>query len=283
MAYTEVLKYGNNFEVKSEIEKKRKIAYNSYIDMFNDIPFEDRKLVMIVADYEKQIPDFEFVTLVKNNLPDVLFPIGHPINGGLYVAHPYDNKKYYPYEIHINKLFEEKYSELVRFLQCLGAKSIVVNSSENEATDKNIKKDTTVDIDGGIGIHNMKGKYTHTTEQTSKQTREKVFYTEQEFIPKKKPYLPEDLKWYYHEALWQGIAKQRLDGNMIKIILKLNSNDLYTFSRNEIQEIEANYKSALKKIGANIKWTVKESKNLKSQRNCELLITVEFVSVDDLE
>jgi hypothetical protein len=130
----------------------------------------------------------------------VIFPIGHPRDGVVYVGHPTTPRVYYPMADFHRKIFEHKLCEAVGLLMSLGAVKIRVEHISGWSEDFSAR----ISVPLGVG-HNVAGQAgSHSKAQT------KILY-EAQLSGTGIPALPTDLVWYNHEPTWQAIAGGRLN------------------------------------------------------------------------
>lgn len=137
------------------------------------------------------------------------FPIGHPREGELYVAHPVMSGVYYPINEFHKKVFEHKFSELNLLLMDLGVKKVEVEyvsgwdlETMNELSIPKTKAKLKINI-----LNSRKIIY-------------KANYKDNNSLK-----LPENLSWYYFEPAWQSVGEGRLKHGLQDFNLTLDYND----------------------------------------------------------
>ena len=97
-----------------------------YVQHFLEQPYNERKLIVPVQSYT-DLSQKKLAVVDINNLPDINFPMGHPVANQLYVGHPYIPSKYIPFDNYELELIEDKIREFSQIMQYLGATEININ------------------------------------------------------------------------------------------------------------------------------------------------------------
>jgi hypothetical protein len=136
---------------------------------------------------------------VDSRIADELnLPPGHPSENEAYVRHPVDEYTYCPFKDYHRWAFEDKFAELVRLLQSLGAKRIEVEHDHGWNRDIAAKIDTDISYVEGPELENG-----------STQSSSVLFRGD--YPGHTDPELPDDLIWYEYEPIWQAVAKGRIE------------------------------------------------------------------------
>ncbi len=278
------------FTITEEHDEKLKIGqqilklYQDFKTQFTNLPFANRKFVLIDNEY-KDLSLNEFIVLKKNDLPDLKFPVGHPLEKELYVGHPYKDGLYIPLDNYEEFLFLDRYQEFRYFLQCLGAKKIAIesrrgkNSSTMQTSENEMKGEVNV---GKMGVNIASGKAEIKNEQASinTETDKKNRTTTQLLNPTRKPYLPDDLRWFPHESDWQGIYNQRVNGVLLNHNEIISSESIKFVSAGEKKNLKAQLQIYMTKIKFDKK--SEDSSESKVNEKIEWAINVEFAPLSEL-
>jgi len=249
----------NNFEEYSE--QKRKIIHID--NKFTDLSSE------------------RFVTLLKGNLPDLIFPVGHPVSNTLYIKHPHKDNVYKPLENYELDLFQDRVGEFCYLMQCLGAKKISIEHIKGIKTEDIENKE--LDINGGVsvgGAFELNAGYNKNENSSKNESSNFHLALNQSFSPTKAPYLPDDLSWFNYETKWQNIHRQRMNGNILEFSEIIKSENNKILSNNELTNIQADFKRLLFKANINVGIN-KENQHTQSTAT-EWKINVEFAPLSEL-
>lgn len=253
--------------------------YTEYKNKFLGLDKEQKRIIY-VADDLKFISN-HYKSFKKKELPNVEFPVGHPMEDQFYIAHPYLESKYIPLHNFENILFRDKVRELSFVLQCLGANSITIESVKGSSIESIANSDINFKADAEIKIHSGGGSRNTKTESENNSKSRSQLSTKQKFTPTKKPYLPESLIWYNHEPEWQQIYQQRMNGNLDSYSINIKNQFSQFNKENEFQKIKAEYENLIVKVGA--EFTKKISKQFQEEGFTEWKIEVDFVPVNELK
>lgn len=264
--------------LKDEAFEDFKSLEQKYVKTFLNLPYNERKVLMPVKQYTDLGQDHLSLLDVKN-MPNIAFPIGHPIANELYVGHPLVPSKYLPFESYQLELVEDKVREFCQLAQCLGATEIAIeclNSSVSDNTTsgkQNVKGnvDTWYDVSGG---HSKEYKY-HMIEELSKSIS-----LHQTFQPKVKPYVPEGLVWYENEPSWQRLVSQRINGGLSSHEERIETKKSQMLEGRELTELKAEVKSLIVDMGMDFDKT--EELKFTQQVNAVLSIKVSFAPIQQL-
>lgn len=224
-----------------------KLAYDGLKDSFLNLNIENRKTVLI-HDQVKSTELNEFLVLDRSNLPGgIVFPLGHPKLNEVYVAHPFQKERYLQYSAYESAVFDNRFEEFSYFLQCLGAKSIVVKVLKGKEIDNVSSEALDVNASLEFGKKIIKNKLEVDTALKSSSVENEVLSTSrirrQNYRPVKKPYIPENLTWYHNEPSWQLLYKQRINGNIEQHHDVITSQNSYSISKSDQVKIKAAFKS----------------------------------------
>ena len=153
---------------------------------------------------------------------DLKFPIGHPRENELYVAHPTLIGTYYPINEFHKKAFEHKFSELILLLTNLGAKKI------------NVEYISGWDFNS---INELDAEKKAKTKINVKLLKDKKLIYNAEYINNESLKLPDNLAWYHHEPTWQSVGEGRLNHDLRNFHLLLEYNDDFGINADLFAEI----------------------------------------------
>lgn len=248
----------------------------------DSIPYHLRKILAPVKSYKSSKKSRSLLnTLVSLDTlltSDLSFPSGHPVEGNIYIAHPVIPKRYIP--IDNNELFitEEKLREFCYLVQCMGATKISITSSYSIANESTNRAETStrgkvslVHIDIELGANQI---------TTNKQIDwlNHLMQFSQEFNPKTKPFIPDNIVWLQHETSWQSLVKQRMTGSLIKHHEHIDLKQSRLIQTNEIKELLGSFSRASISVDANLKRYSESTTNF--TENTSLDIEVSFWPVD---
>jgi hypothetical protein len=268
-----------NKEIHEQILEE---LYESYKLNFVSLPYGQRKFVF-TTDHYLSLANTTLNLLLIDKLPEINFPMGHPINDCVYVAHPFSINLYIPIEYYEVALFLDRVEEYCYILQCLGATKInvewkngvFINDTKNTISDKNgslgLNFQNSVEITGGV-----RKEMIDNNSQTKVNRTSKVL----EYTPTKVPYLPTKLLWYPKETSWQRLVEQRLNGNLSRYTEQISSASNIIVSSNEKKEIKAGLNLSIVE-GRFLNEKSIESQ-LKEETSTEWQIHVEFAPLTDL-
>lgn len=268
-------------EIKKEIER---LTYE-FNETFFDLPYSQRKLIVVNDEY-KQVSSDAFIVLDKNNLPATIkFPVGHPRKEELYVIHPFIKEIYLPYSSYETTIFRDKFEEMSVFIQCLGAKSMTIRVVKGEGS--NSAKNSSLNISGSIGMgksvikNTLNGSIDNKNSVDVLNNAQTAYSRTQKWNPTKKPYMQSDMIWLSDEPSWQRLYQQRISGNILSHHDVLSSKSSYSISEKE----EINLKVAFKNffIDANVDVNELVNSTFSKSETIEWEIEIEFESLENIE
>mgnify|MGYP001171406936 CR=1 FL=1 len=246
-----------NSDIRSQVVDIFTKRYEIFIDGFSNIPYDERKVICVVDELPPEKPK-DFLPLLKDKITEkIKFPPGHPTLGGFYVGHPYKSDIYFPIADYEMELLKNQGRELNNLLQCLGATKIEVHhtkgtsiksstfGTKNESRNVN----SAVNVETDVGIHSAKASMqdidsdsnNFTDSKASSELSGKEIFDGGVFTPEFKPYLPDNLTWYYHNETWQEIAEQRLRGGLQKKTIFLSTHNCSILSEESKRLISQEY------------------------------------------
>ncbi|MBU5353179.1 hypothetical protein KQI74_12845 [Paenibacillus barcinonensis] len=157
----------------------------------------------------------EMLSVSQSEATKLIFPIGHPRFGVLYVAHPADASVYFPFAQFHRFTFEHKFSEAVTLLMSLGASHIEVQHVTGWSKEFSSKMDIAIpQVNVGAAMDASK----------MKKSGSEILFTAN-FEGNTSSSLPESLVWYHHEPTWKQIADGRLKYGMKDFSLTVRYED----------------------------------------------------------
>ncbi len=281
--YNDVYQTASHYQYLSEnsskdFSKEKNDNYNTYIANFNKIDYNERRI--ITTSKTTQLFRSDHITLLDmDNLPDIKFPITHPKQDHTYICHPYKTDIYLPIEDYDKELLSDHINEFCYLLQCLGATSISVENVKGESNDRSSHKNIQIDAgakykknSAGINI-----EYDSRDRNFSKNTLK--IGRNQHFNPTKKPFVPEDLVWFPHQAAWQRLVQQRMDGNLLSHSEYMSSSEQKIVSESEMININAELKILFASIKANAK--ANHEHNIENNNDMEWRVSVTFKPMEE--
>ena len=249
-----------------------------YRDTFLALPYNDRKLLMVVKEYTN-LGASHFAVFRSDRRPDISFPIGHPVTYQLYVGHPYTSQVYLPIDTYELVLVEDRIREFCLLSQYLGATEISIEALNSSQSDS--KREATSDIGGGVSYKIVSGNGAKNNRSSQRLLEEisKSISIHQEFSPYLPPSLPEGMVWYSSEPSWQRLYEQRMRGQDVheeRIETRKNK----VVGDAELQEIKAEVKALV--LSAKGEWSNSLEESLTQQENAVLSIKVKFAPLSQL-
>ena len=272
-------KNGNDITIKKDASGDFSFLDTEYRTNFLDRPYNERKILLPVKQYTEL--DQEVINVLSiDNLPEIEFPIGHPIANQLYIGHPYLPHKYIPFENYQLELVEDKVREFCSFVQKLGATEITIeclNSNSKDSTEKGNKS-----VSGNVQhkVMDANGSYKN---EYSRHLIEELTHSinmHQEFAPNQAPALQENMVWYNNEPSWQRLYEQRMSGSLLYHEERIETRKSQMVEGNEMSEIKAEVKTFFSSAG--IEWNKSMESQYQMQENAILSIKVRFAPMNSL-
>ena len=253
---------------------------NEYTQHFLEQPYSERKLIVPVQSYT-DLSQKKLVVVDINNLPDINFPMGHPVANQLYVGHPYIPSKYIPFENYELELIEDKIREFSQIMQYLGATEINIESVNSSSNNKDSKIDQK--LSGGVDYKLVSGSGNAERHITNKLLEDisQHINLHQKFSPKKYPALPENLVWYQNEPSWQRLYNQRMQGALLEHEERIETKKSQVVENSELKQISAEVKWLF--VQANGNWEQSMEEKFEAHENAILSIHVKFAPLEDLQ
>ena len=263
-----------------KVQKRTERLHRKFRESFFEMPYLARKLIFIDDSFPKEKPD-NFMGVKADYLPEIKFPPLHPKKGQLYVAHPHSMTDYLPLEGHETALFEERYYELLKLLQSLGANYIKITVLAGDSSQLSISTDKGVEQKGGVKGISMGGQFSFDQKSNEKHSHDRKHVFEFTFEPDRAPFVPDDMVWHKHEKLWQTLSYSRTDGNALtaKVNIRSDENRLVSHSDKMIVEQEVGAKC----LSSSSKVKVSSSQSEAGTSYFELELNVKFESKEKLK
>lgn len=268
-----------NQEDRNENKKQFQEMDSIYINSFLSIKYSKRKLLVVVDEITDILPKNMCVMNI-NNLPDIHFPIGHPIANQLYVGHPYIANKYIPFENHELELIDDKIREFCEIMQYLGALEVKIETINRKGQNNSSKINKSIEVDVSYKV--VGGKFSNNNERENNlaDSIAQTINVSETFVPTQKPTLPIDLVWYHNEPSWQRLYKQRMQGGLLEHREKIETQKSKVVENSELTQIETEFKTLI--LSANIKWNQNMEQKFISKEDAEITIYVKFAPLESL-
>jgi len=274
----------DDYEFKNNVEE----LYGKFKDNFNNYKISDRKFILIENEVN-ELSAKSFKILRHKDLPDISLPIGHPIEGEVYACHPFNNTSYFPISTYDEMLFMDRFDEFNYFLQALGATKITIENTRATSIEENSSQNNEKELNIEVDISVVSGKYSeNNTDNNKKQdinNNKKYISREQTFLPTKKPYLPDNLIWYYNEPSWQRLFELRTNGNIISHKESISTEQQQFISNKERNNIKHELEIRIWKIkgGFSENDETQIEQTIKKNESIEWIVNIEFAPIDSLQ
>ena len=271
-------------EAKDLLAESIDNTYSTFKSNFLEQEYQNRKVILIDNKFY-DLSTNAFSVILKHKLPDVIFPIGHPVEKELYVGHPYNNKIYIPISILEEALFMDRFQEFSYFLQSLGATKISIENKRGKAVEQMDSSDAETNVSAelgkaGVSIASAETNKTASSNIEQSQNSYKQISREQIFSPTKKPFLPENLVWYSHEPSWQRLYEQRVNGNLLVHNEVISTEQHQVISQNEKRSLQQSLQYYLS--NADVSHSIDTSHMFTEKETTEWIIHVEFAPINEL-
>ncbi len=286
--YSEARKlYFNSIELKSEEDAEDKLEQikdfqekeEKYIEYFLEQDFNKRLFILPITEIKTLDSDLISV-LTMEQTKKIEFPIGHPIPNQLYIAKPYTNNFYIPFEDYDLVLLEDRLREFCWLAQSLGATKISIESNKKQST--NEKQNKQLSISGKADVKLASGLLSYFNEKQNERLAqiENSISLNQEFHPTSKPIVPTNLLWYEHEASWQRLVTQRLQGGLLNHTERISSNSIELVKASDLTHIKGDFKNLRMKTEGEVE---KQTNTMfEKKESVSLEIHIEFAPLNTL-
>lgn len=286
MAFKEIPPYDGGGDylyrlMKEKDEREIQSAYEQYIQKFDTLPYEKRKVITMTNT--KELFRTENLTLLQMGMlpANVKFPITHPKRDHTYICHPWNNNIYLPIEDYDVELLNDRVNEYCYVMQCLGATHIQIKNRKGESLSEQRKRDANYRANGSYKVVSASGNYAESTNSGEESQSRFSFAKEQTFNPTKKPFIPENLLWFPHEVAWQRLAQQRLDGAILQHSEMVSSSQNKVLSQSEMRDINADLNILFVELGGGRK--TEEDYTISMNEEVEWEISVKFKPIEDFD
>lgn len=289
--YAEARRYYFNSIQFSPYEESKNFRHQKFQDIdkkysehFAELDFNQRKLLLPVNKINSL--DSKQIAVMRMDFSGALqFPIGHPIADQLYVAHPYISGRYIPFEDYDLTFLEDRLREFCWLAQCLGATEVTIESEKDKSFDN--KTNTSSSYSGKASPSHIKvsveGSYEKNREDSRFEQLRNKLSLNQKFSPSQKPFVPDGLVWYEHEASWKRLATQRLQGGLLEHVERMASNNHESamVKASDLVSLKAEFMELIQIEGQYKKEKEVES-SFKKKENISLRIHVTFAPINQL-
>lgn len=248
-------------------------------EKFFERPYNQRKILLPVKQYTDLTQETLNVISV-DNLPEIDFPIGHPVANQLYIGHPYLPHKYLPFENYQLELIEDKVREFCSLAQKLGATEITIECLNTSSSDGTVSGNMSGNASGQHKVveGNVSGRLEYSRHLIEELTHSINMH--QTFTPTQAPILPEGMVWYANEPSWQRLYAQRMEGSLLTHEERIETRKSQMVESSEMKEIKGELKSLFASAG--LEWSKTEEAKYQMQENAILSIKVKFAPMKQL-
>ncbi len=248
-------------------------------EKFFERPYNQRKILLPVKQYTDLTQETLNVISV-DNLPEIDFPIGHPVANQLYIGHPYLPHKYLPFENYQLELIEDKVREFCTLAQKLGATEITIECLNTSSSDGTVSGNMSGNASGQHKVveGNVSGRLEYSRHLIEELTHSINMH--QTFTPTQAPILPEGMVWYANEPSWQRLYAQRMEGSLLTHEERIETRKSQMVESSEMKEIKGELKSLFASAG--LEWSKTEEAKYQMQENAILSIKVKFAPMKQL-
>lgn len=258
-----------------------------FLEEFLKKKYTDRKLLIPVKEIG-EVSLSKIATLFPiSNMPKASFPIGHPSLNELYVAHPYKQKVYVPFESYESDFLNERLHEFCELAQTLGAVEVKVESVKTKEREYNFADNSDIGAEASIKIKEVSlSGGPHAGEKDSVSEFNSILHgisISQNFSkPKQEAALPSNLVWFDHEPSWQQLYRQRVMGNLVEHMEKIESKKNRVIQNSELLNLKL---ELIASSWANITlgWGKSFEEKLQEQEGTSVVIYVRFQNPDEKE
>lgn len=237
-------------------------------------PRESREMILCVDEIPVwPVKNFSFTDVSTLRSLKWKFETGHPQTGEMYICHPLRPDHYYEVRSFHDRLFDEKRSELVHLLECIGARRLHVEAM----TGASIESQNKGNVSGKFSAESLAGAsvdFKQETQDTYKHEKGQVGIEDRELNPAKHPYIPNDLIWYPHEPSWQRIAQAALANRYKTLSVELRYYEDFAVNQKRMTQINGSLKSFTHQI--EIGWNEESEDTLKQKKATAWKYTATF-------
>lgn len=214
----------------------------------NNLP--ERKVIMVMSDDSIPIQSSSILCLERRVIKSLKleFPIGHPVEGLLYLAPPSRNKYYIPAMEYEDAVFIDKVNEYCYLLQCLGAKEIKVYKIAGKSLEEMASSNVTGGIALGHKMVGLNGNFDCNSNNSMSYDNSYKFSRKMTFNPVGKPFVPKDLNWLSIEPRWSRLITNRMNGSLFQYTEEISTSDNNILSETDEFTINAEIKTLITKF-----------------------------------
>lgn len=271
---------GDGVLIKEDAEQDFKLYEQTYIQHFLDIPYAERKLIVPVNEYT-DLSQKSISVLDVKRLPSIEFPIGHPIVNQLYVGHPFLANQYIPFEDYELTFIDDRIREFCLIMQFLGATEVSVESINGKNINEDRKENSTITGESSYKIASANVSVHKGNEDRLVNSIRQAIGLSQKYTPSQFPVLPEGLVWYPHEASWQRLYQQRMQGSLHEHREKIEIRKNRVLQSSELKQAEGEFKSLLLSVHGT--WDKSMETFFEMQEDADLTIYVRFAPLSSLK
>lgn len=208
------------------------------------------------------------------------FPVGHPVDGQIYVQHPYQPNTYFDLDTFHATMLERKHSELMRVLQALGAKRVECSLENTEGSRKKQASDT--QVDGGAKTTHVSVETSVNVQKASSEEENLFLRLRQtmEFNVTEPPHLPDQLLFYHHEEKWQQIAQAALKNQCKRVEVVLEYRQDFAVTEQTAADVKTKVQILMPKVEMHVNTDF--SAELKRMTSTTWHYMVEFASPEEI-
>lgn len=211
--------------------------------------YTDRKLLMPVKEIGA-VSLSKIATLFPiTNMPKASFPIGHPSLNELYVAHPYKQKFYVPFDSYETDFLNERLHEFCELAQAFGAVEVRVESVKTKEKEYGFDKDSDIGVESSIKLKKIsvsggpKGGGKNSLSEVN-SVLHGISISQIFSKPVKEISLPSNLVWFDYEPSWQQLYRQRVMGNLLEHREKIESKKNRVVQSSELLNLKLELKAS---------------------------------------
>ena len=173
----------------------------------------------------------------------LIFELGHPLNGVMYVQHPLQKNVYIDTESFHGNMLERKYAELIRLLVALGATEITCEVENNSSSDEKQRHKKS----GRAGIDTLAGggevDFNSSVASLRTIALSKKLATSLSFKSGGKPHVPKDMIFFPFEDSWQHLAEMAMEGRIGECDVCLTYSKDYAVTGQKLASVGARVRS----------------------------------------
>ena len=276
---TEAIELAKDISTKKMLFNRMKELYQSKrfrdaFDALDNLP--ERKVMLVIKDNLIPVHSRSIICLDRSTIREVgiSFPIGHPIDGHVYLAHPTRGRYYIPADTYEEAIFLERVNEYCYLLQALGAKEIKIQTVKGKSVDEMRESKRNAEASVGVGAFHADGNMKSNNSKHSTADQSYSFKNYQLFTPQKKPYVPKDLNWVAIEPKWRRLIDNRLNNTLIEYVEEISTSENKMLSATEELSVNIELKTLFTKLKGTL--NIEESITSSSKETTTWSISVKF-------